>query len=369
MKILRIKIILLVLLIVQCGYSQSRVSVGADLSKVLVHTGNINFESTSPAYGIHIAYSRKTNPQNDSYEARGTPVVGLNLYYADYNNKGLGKTFGFYPSLNFIHKISKRLHMETSVGIGFGYATKFFNRQPWEDTLYNALGSHWNNFTRFSESVYYSIKGGDQVSLGVSFNHVSSSSASAPNFGLNSASVGLGYHFINSSKPPYGKAVNAEASSHRDAVHLGYTFTTDKQVVGLTFPIYTIGYKHHWVSPSRLASWFVGAEVIHNAKSKTILDFGVYEYRERVVSDNLEYYIMLGREWYMGNFGFCLSIDVGYSANTQKFAHLEKPTLFYYPFNTNYSTQSVIRNLYLGVGLCTRLSNAQYLDLTIGTYF
>ncbi len=367
--ILRIKTVLLLCLTSFYVQSQSRISISSDMAKLLVHTDNINFSSEAPAYGFMLSYTRATNPLNDSYKARGTPLVGLNLYYLDYGLKGLGKAIGLIPAVSFVHHISSRIHLESTIGIGLGYVTKYYNRQPWSDTFYNALGSHFNNFTRFAESAFIQLNNGDALSLNMSFSHLSSSSSSAPNFGTNLAAVGIGYHFIDAEHPAYGRPIKSHASSSRDAVYLGYSFTTDKQVVGLTFPVYTIGYRHHWVSPTRLASWFLGAEIIHDYKDKSILSWRRVHYDKVKLSDRLAYYLTMGREWYMGDFGFSLGINVGYSGDTRKFVHLEKPTLYYYPFNTDYSTQSLLRNLYLGVGLCTELSNAQYLDMTLGTYF
>ncbi len=368
MIIFRILILLLLLIGIDKAHAQSRFSAGADLSQIIVHTDNINFESERSSYGFMLSYTRNTNPENESYKKRGLPKVSLNFYYADPGLDGLGKMLGFIPSLSFVHTISDKWHLESTVGVGIGYATKYYDRQPWSDTIYNALGSHWNNFTRFSENLFYTLPSGNQLSLALAFAHLSSSSSSAPNYGINAASVGLGYHWIKPGTPPYGKPLQAHAATSRNSLHMGFSWTIDKRVVGLAFPIFTVGYKHHWVNPERLASWFVGAEIIRNNKSLAILDWRQMNYIDRPLSRELEYYLMVGREWYIGDFGVCLGIDLGYNGDTRKFDHLEKPTLFYYPFNIDYSTQSLWRNLYLGLGLCTRLANAQYLDLTIGTF-
>ncbi len=369
MLILRILVLLLLLLANTLANCQSRWGLSYDASRLYVHTENISFDAAKQGHGIMLSYGRHTNPQNESYSKRGLPIVGLNIYYTDFGIKGVGDAFGFFPSVSFEHRLAERWHLETILGVGLGYATKYYSRQPWEDTTYNAIGSHFNNFTRLSENLFYTLNNGNQISLSLALAHVSSSASSAPNYGINAGSLGIGYHMTEEASPKYGKPIEAHPAATRNAVQMGYAFTTDKRAVGLTFPIYTISYKHYWINKASLAAWLLGAEIIHNSKNRDILHWRDMRYNKPKFSQDLQYYLMVGREWYIGDFGVCLLVDLGYNSSTRKFDHLEKPTLFYYPFNTDYSTQSAWRNIYLGMGLCTKMANAQYLDFSLGTYF
>ncbi len=363
----------IILLLLTCmplvGVAQGRLSLQTDISKILVHTSSINFDAKKNSFGFSLSYATRTNPDNESYARRGLPWVGLSLSYLDYGDPHIGKVYSIIPSVHFRHHVSDKIHLESVVGIGAGFATRYYDRQPWSDTLYNALGSHINNSTKLSEILYYHLPSQDLISISLGLQHVSSSAASAPNFGINNLSLALGYHFTYPERPPYGKPVKAKAAHKRDGVAIGYTFTTDRVVLGYEFPIYTFSYKHHWVDTSKLASWYIGAEVIYNSKRKVLLAFRHQQPEDLRTSQFLAYYISGGREWYMGDFGLCLGAQIGIDVYSGKFTHLEKPTLYYYPFNKNYSKQNLFRNTFLGLGLCTKFVNAQYLDMTLGTFF
>ncbi len=349
---------------------QSYLSIGADYAKVFAHTNNVYYEAPPFSLGMSLALDVNTNPESISYLDRNLPLVGVELYYLDYRESGLGKVIGLVPRASFQKKWTPKLTTDIRVGLGIAYATKHYDRNPWSDTVYNALGSHWNNMTDITLNLTYQFDEHSRLNIGGGLMHVSSSATSAPNYGINNFKFGVRYGYVLNPDYKYGKKQQHNAlSQNRHALSLGYGLSTDKSYIGATFPVYIFQYNYQMVQPDRSAFWYIGAELENNYKTEKILQWRAIDTVRSSFMDNSAIYLTLGREWFMGDFGLRLGGAIGYSFAADEFTHLLKPTLIYYPYNIDYGDQNIWKNMYLGLGLTSFTFNAQYMEFSLGTFF
>ncbi len=345
-------------------------SMGADAAKVFSHTQNVYYQAPPYSLGLSVAMDAETNPQNISYRLRNTPRVGVQFYYLDYRDLGMGKVYGLMPRVSFVRHWSSCFSTDIRVAIGVAYATRHYDRVPWSDTIYNALGSNWNNMTELALNLNYKLDMRSRLSLSAGLMHVSSSAASAPNYGINNLKWGVNYSYAFRPDYKYGKTLEEAAlNENRHSLSLGLGITSDKTIPGATFPVYIFQYMYQFMQPTRLALWYLGVEWEYNATKEKLLQWRSIDKPKGSIRNRSAVFLTLGREWFMGDFGLRLGGAIGYSFVDEKFMHLLKPTLIYYPFNINYADQNIWKSMYLGLGLTSFTFNAQYLELSLGTNF
>ena len=129
------------------------------------------------------------------------PQVGISIGLSDLGNKeNLGTEYSLVPYISLNASRGLRHSVQFKFGLGMSYFTKFYNE---ENNRYNrAIGSSLN--WTFQAFVYYNLFVSRQftMQLGGGYWHSSNAHLQLPNFGLNSAMVGVVFQYYLSDIDP-----------------------------------------------------------------------------------------------------------------------------------------------------------------------
>ncbi|HKR05884.1 MAG TPA: acyloxyacyl hydrolase [Bacteroidia bacterium] len=139
--------------------------------------------------GIHLAYKLNgTKPWHKNYNYA---ELGFHFIYGSIGNKKvLGNFAGFVPEMIFPHRISNRLKISESLGIGVSYFNAPYNQVSNPENI--VIGSHITFFAMAAVSIEYKLNKNFSVMLRPSIYHSSNAHTALPNVGMNIPSVGIG---------------------------------------------------------------------------------------------------------------------------------------------------------------------------------
>lgn len=171
--------------------------------KILKHSPKFKGPIPPLSTALDINFFKQTSGKKDWQQRRKYPIVGVGITYTNYGNDAVyGYAIGVYPSLQLPIITGKNFEWTARAGFGIGFISHHYERTPVWDTLDNAIGSHFNNFSLFTTDLRYHINKHWDVQLGVNLSHISNAVLKVPNLGINmyGAHIGLRY-FPVSSKP------------------------------------------------------------------------------------------------------------------------------------------------------------------------
>lgn len=176
------------------------IEVNAMSGKIFKHTKKFVAPVPQSTNSFEVNFLQHTYGKNDWEQRRHYPIVGLGFAYTNYGIDSIyGRCVSIFPNLQMPIISGKKLSWTFRVGFGLGYVSRHYERAPIYDTLNNAIGSHFNNYTVFTTDLRYQINKHWDVQLGGNFSHISNAALRTPNLGINfyGAHLGLTYFPIN----------------------------------------------------------------------------------------------------------------------------------------------------------------------------
>lgn len=168
---------------------------------ILKHTPKFKPPVSQTATAIELNFVQQTWGRKAWQHRRGFPLIGWGITYTNYGIDSIyGQCFGVYPNMQLPIIRGKKLEWTARLGFGLGYITRRYSRAPDWDTVNNAIGSHFNNFSIFNTDLRYHINQHWDVQAGASFSHISNALLRTPNLGINmyGAHIGVRYFPVTS---------------------------------------------------------------------------------------------------------------------------------------------------------------------------
>lgn len=165
--------------------------------KILKHTEK--FHAPVPAFtqSLELNFIQQTYGKKDWEQRRNYPLIGVGLSYTDYGlDSVFGKNISIYPNLEIPVIKAGKLEWTFRAGFGLAYSSRHYKRVPARDTLNNAIGSHFNNYTLFATDLRYRVNEHIDIQIGGNFSHVSNGALKQPNLGINVYGAHLGFRYF-----------------------------------------------------------------------------------------------------------------------------------------------------------------------------
>ena len=321
---------------------------------------------TTPPYsqGGEISFFNKTNKSADWEKYWGYPDVELAAYAINLgDNQVLGNAYGVMPAIHFKARKSKPIKLRFSIGGGIAYLTKKYDYES--NPLNNAIGSHFNNGTRFGVGLDYK-----NYSLTGNLYHFSNGSSATPNSGINLFLAKLSYRFKvgknSKSTIEYQKEEFKSKSYKKWGLDL-YGVRGFNQFVtpgGPTYGIYAVSlgvYKS--ISP------FIRLHgALEYEYNETLYKFFINDFYTEAEARKIAYnsIFSIGTELFFGNIGFRPKIGIYLPYPT-----IERGAPFYIKLETHYYPLGPQAKFspYIGVALKSHYAVAQYISVQSGFNF
>lgn len=260
---------------------------------------------------VDINILKQTNGKKLWQQRRNYPQIGLGITYTNYGNNDIyGQCIGIYPVIPFHIARGKRFSWDMKVGIGIGYITRSFERQPTWDTINNLIGSKLNNFTLAATSVKYNINEHLSLQAGLTLTHVSNGSFKLPNLGLNFAAGHIGIRYFPGNPRP--KRTSSYLPQLKNRVLLQARMSMGFcEIQGNNGPLY----------PVYMPSLFMSKRYASRNKAFIGVDYSYYKSLEAFQKNNgindgeeskyaTQACAIVGNEFLFGRFGILLQVGV-----------------------------------------------------------
>lgn len=240
---------LLIVLTVLCYGQENKLwsgfAIEANLmgGQVLKHTEKFRAPLPDLVKAFDLSFVQQTYGKKDWEQRRNYPVVGMGITYTDYGIDSIyGKCIGIYPFLQIPIIRGKKLEWTARAGFGLGYVTRHYERAPTWDTLNNAIGSHFNNYSLIVTDLRYHINEHLDVQLGGNFSHISNASLRTPNLGINFYGAHIGVRYFPVTSQPKRIVRNLPRLKNRwlAQLRLGIAGNEYGQADGPLYPVYLV---------------------------------------------------------------------------------------------------------------------------------
>lgn len=269
--------------------------------------------------GIDINILKQTSGKKLWQQRRNYPQIGLGITYTNYGNNNIyGQCIGVYPVIPFHIAGGKRFSWDMKVGIGVGYITRSYERQPTWDTINNLIGSKLNNFTLASTSVKYNINEHLSLQAGLTLTHVSNGSFKMPNLGLNFAAGHIGIRYFPGNPRP--KRISSYLPQLKNRVLLQARMSMGfGEIQGNNGPLY----------PVYMPSLFMSKRYASRNKAFLGVDYSYYKSLEAFMKNNgihegdeakyaTQACVIVGNEFLIGRFGILLQVGVPFKKTVRE---------------------------------------------------
>ncbi len=377
----------------------SSILSGAAQVKKITHT-KINYFTTEIHYGVTFPSNKgfpdrkmekslqlNWNSQNFDFSKKwihlfNYPTTGINLSYTDFGNpKEIGKAYAIAPFIeyNFKKDYLSNLYLKACLGVSY------VNRQYDPVTNVNNMATSTPINAYFNLSMKFKTKFFEHwpITLGGGYVHYSNGHSKLPNKGINSAVLSLAYDFYftkNTLKKP----------AQRLAIARSYqTYFDFKNGMG------SQDFLHYKPEKNYVVSHALQGGVIIKDTYKLGLGLGFRFYRhyydyivENEMTEFIDHprwnasnlFLFISTEAMLNHVG--LNIDVG--LNIFKPFYKKHYELQYLPVNLNYDLKNLFlgrmglklyanntsklpqNNLYLGAHVNANLSQADFIEFSIG---
>jgi hypothetical protein len=141
-----------------------------------------------------INFIRRRYRTNDWESNTRRLETGLGIWFSSLGRDDIyGHAISVYPFINLhLFKLGQ-LSAKSHVALGFGYATKPFDRKT--NPYNNIFGSHYNAYIGLGLMLYYPVTNKIMLTGGLSVNHLSNGATKKPNNGINTASLTIGARY------------------------------------------------------------------------------------------------------------------------------------------------------------------------------
>jgi hypothetical protein len=194
---------ILSLLVVPCHAQQGGGGLEANIiaGRILKHTWKFRAPVEQLATAVELNWVKQTDGRKAWQQRRGYPLLGWGLTYTNYGVDSVyGHCLSVYPNMQLPVIKGKKLECSIRMGFGLAYISKRYSRAPDWDTVNNAIGSHFNNFTTLATDLRYRVNEHWDIHLGGNFSHISNATLRTPNLGINmyGAHIGVRYFPVTS---------------------------------------------------------------------------------------------------------------------------------------------------------------------------
>jgi hypothetical protein len=280
--------------------------------------------------GIDINILKQTSGKKLWQQRRNYPQIGLGITYTNYGDKDIyGHCIGIYPVIPFHIAGGKRISWDIKLGIGVGYITRSFERQPTWDTINNLIGSKLNNFTLAATSVKYNINEHLSLQAGLTLTHISNGSFRLPNLGLNLATGHIGIRYFPGRPTP--KRITSYLPQLKNRwllqARMSMGFCEMQGNNGPLYPVY-------------MPSLFVSKRYASRNKVFLGVDYSYYKSLEAFLKNNeihpgeesryaTQACVIAGNEFLIGRFGILLQVGVPFKKTARENDGLYFPKMGY----------------------------------------
>jgi hypothetical protein len=279
--------------------------------KVLKHT--VNFRAPVPDFSsaFELNFVQQTYGKNDWEQRRHYPLVGVGLTFTNYGIDSIyGKCISIYPNLQLPIIKGKNIEWTLRAGFGLGYVTRHYERTPVFDTLNNAIGSHFNNYSFFATDLRLHLDTHVDLQVGANFSHISNAALRTPNLGVNLYGAHIGFRYFPVASRP--ENIHRKFSPLKNRwlaqIRLGIAANEYGQANGPLYPVYLVSVfaSKRYLSKNKL---LIGVDYSYHEGIYAFLknneihpgEEGKYSWKSSIFA---------GNEFLLGRFGILL--QVGY---------------------------------------------------------
>lgn len=287
------------------------IEANALAGRILKHTGNFRAPVPDLSTGFDLNFIQQTYGKKPWHQRRHFPLLGIGLYYTNYGIDSIyGRCISIYPNIELPLIKGKRLQWTVKAAYGLGYVTKRYSRGPVIDTLNNAIGSHFNNFSLFATDLRYRINRYWDVQVGLNFSHISNASLRQPNLGVNLYGGHIGVRYFPVTSEPERIVRNLQPLKNRwlAQVRVGIAFTEIGAPNGPLYPVY-------------LASVFASKRYAGKNKAFVGVDYSYHEHIYAFLRNNeihagneransWKSSVFVGNEFLFGRVGIMLQVGL-----------------------------------------------------------
>ena len=321
---------------------------------------------STPAYsqGIEISFFKKKNLDSGWEKYWGYPdieIAGYGIQMGD--NEVLGNAYGLMPAVHFKARQSKKINLLFSIGGGIAYLTKKYDYV--QNPLNNAIGSNFNNGSRFGVGLSYK-----NYALIGNLYHFSNGSSATPNSGINFFMAKLAYRFNlkEENKPiiEYKRKANEKPRIKNWGFDLHAVRGFNQYVTpgGPTYGIYALS-----LGAYKAMGPFMRLHAAFEYEfNETLYKFYINDFYTIEEARGLAYnsVFSLGAELFFGHIGFRpkLGFYLPYPTIERGAPFYIKLETHYYPLGPNARVSP-----YVGVALKSHFAVAQYVSVQTGINF
>jgi len=208
--------------------------------RMINHTRKLTFEPPARTIGLGLNFVYQTYGTKYWHKMQRFPALGLALIHDDLGDRNLlGSATSILPNVSIKLFNLGNLSSHLNFGTGVAYLSEPFDLI--QNPKNNAIGSNWNNITRFRLEFFYPITSKLAVSAAGQLNHYSNGSVQLPNYGMNLPSASLGLRW---NPNPKQRKLDFDSISSKPSrifgltINAGMAFTEALAPGGPKYPIY-----------------------------------------------------------------------------------------------------------------------------------
>lgn len=362
-------------------FTRAKIAPTIQVDYMYGHIKNpLHIPNQNNSHYVKLSVRNKTGQHHESiFNLYSRPEVGGTVLYGLLGSKDvLGSVVAAYPTWHFSSDTSKSLGVSITLGTGFAYFTRPFNKI--DNPTNQLVGSNLTNCTEISPSIWFKFTPSWYATSGVEFHHFSNGHTAIPNVGMNDFALKIGaiYKpgvFAKGSLPVRYYLNNDTAWKKRIEVSLGrheFAFSS-YPIDGPNYSIYKLsGYLTRKIN--RIHDFRIGASLAYYDSYHTFIKESSY-YKHFKYPRSTQTTVLIGHEFLFPYFGFITDIGIKVFDPFYRSYFLADDTPFnaamksvvsskigftYYPFWGNYSSQKIG----IGMFIKTNFLIADYVEFS-----
>ena len=250
---------------------------------------------------------------------------------------------------------------------GLSYISRLYQRAPYWDTINNAIGSPFNNYSFFSTDVRYRINEHWDIQAGFNFSHISNASLRLPNKGINMYGTHVGVRYFPATSRP--ALISDELSPLKNRwlvqARLGISAIETRAIDGPLYPVY-------------LASIYASKRYLSKNKAFAGIDYSYHSSIYAFLKNNeilpgeekahsWKSAVFIGNEFLYGRVGIHLQLGVYIrQAELKLDPYYQKLGMNVYAIQRE---QGILKELFFSCLLKTHKAQAELVEMGIGAGF
>ena len=287
--------------------TQQRWSLAPSVGTILVHSDNVENTRGARPRGIQIDYAWQRTDSLAYRKFFGLPTQGVSFIAYNFDNNVLGKGY------NLIYFIEPEIRFSARTGLSFRAATgaSYLTNphRPASNPANNSYSTHLIGYLGMSVQPYVQISKSIEISLGVSYRHVSNGGIKLPNKGVNWVTAELSVYYFVGSKvniQPILNRYKLEAWKKENRFDV-YVFGSLRSIITETdkkYGVYGLGITHAFQT-GKTHALTVGAEVYNDISA------AIKMHQDGLNDQNmLRSGVLLGHEFLWGKFRFTQQVGL-----------------------------------------------------------